>query len=172
MDHLRRWRRNHCPPGRLQELSLRRVARPEAVEQENHPRRRTLRPRRRRSRPPSPPAPPPCSTSAASTSSTTASTSSSPPAAASTDSPKPTPISPSTGPGDRRTPTKRAPATIRATRTKAPAQKCFQPSPKCICPSSQQRHTDMEITQRELITILHGTLFGGFFVMATFALPS
>lgn len=28
----------------------------------------------------------------------------------------------------------------------------------------------MEITQRELITILHGTLFGGFFVMATFAL--
>lgn len=27
----------------------------------------------------------------------------------------------------------------------------------------------MEITQRELITILHGTLFGGFFVMATFA---
>jgi hypothetical protein len=28
----------------------------------------------------------------------------------------------------------------------------------------------MEITQRELITILHGTLFGGFFVMATFSL--
>jgi hypothetical protein len=28
----------------------------------------------------------------------------------------------------------------------------------------------MEITQRELITILHGTLFGGFFVMATFAM--